>query len=168
MKKRKMQNIGREAEDNVMDGFEMKAGNLAHFFSQLDPNTSVYNPSEGRFAVAASDADIDHLAKVYCGDDHVCECNHDEYNCDCNDRIMYKYGDEPDDIKIYDTGNFHEDNLNMDTDFAMFMGANQHALANAIADVIAENTDNIISNIIDYQNTKNKRAAIEIARVVRK
>ena len=58
---------GNHCED-TMGNVEMKAGNLAHFFSKLDPDTSVYTVGDGHFSVIASDEDIANLEAAYCVD----------------------------------------------------------------------------------------------------
>ena len=51
--------------DETKGLLEMKAGALARVFSQLDPNTPVYNNGEGRFIINASNNDIEKLARAF-------------------------------------------------------------------------------------------------------
>ena len=157
---------------------EMKAGNLAHFFSQLDPSTSVYAIGDGRFAVHTSNADIKALENEYC-EDGDCEFTHDQHlcncDCECNDNFVdnlfkyepnVQYGDDAN-ISGYLSNDFESDNAKMDLDITTSVAMEQYRMIEDICEVAAAHTANMINNLVDYQNAKNKRAMIEVARVVK-
>ena len=144
---------------------EMKAGNLAHFFSQLDPSTSVYAIGDGRFAVHASNADIKALQNEYC-EDGDCECNDNFVDNLFKYEPNVQYGDDAN-ISGYLSNDFESDNAKMDLDITTSVAMEQYRMIKDICEVAAAHTANMINNLVDYQNAKNKRAMIEVARVVK-
>lgn len=151
---------GNHCED-TMGNVEMKAGNLAHFFSKLDPDTSVYTVGDGHFSIAASDEDIANLEAAYCDD---CAEQSEPVG-----KTQVRYGDHnPAALAIYDTGDFDKDTINMDTDFAMYLSAGVSSMQNEINNVINNHFDRMLDNLCDYQNVKNDRTKVEVARVVNK
>lgn len=150
---------GNHCED-TMGNVEMKAGNLAHFFSKLDPDTSVYTVGDGHFSIAASDEDIASLENTYCGD-----CAEPSPV----DKSQVTYGDhDPAALALYSTGDFNKDTANMDTDFAMYLVNGAINMREAVSDIINNHFDRMLDNLCDYQNVKNDRTKVEVARVVNK
>lgn len=151
---------------------ELKAGNLAEFFSQLNPDTSVYNTGEGQFEIDASDEEIQRLA-------NPCECNYGscaECKCDTTPDIngiprseMYGYaGPEIQNIaRSFDSGNYSRDIEDMDVAIAMYIADVQSELCSKIKDtvdnMIADATMDAVKNLIEYQNARNVRTEMELA-----
>ena len=130
---------------------------IAHFFSVLDPDTPVV---DGHFSIAASDEDIANLENTYCGD-----CAEPSPV----DKSQVTYGDhDPAALALYDTGDFNKDTANMDTGFAMYLSACVSSMQNEINNVINNHFDRMLDNLCDYQNVKNDRTKVEVARVVNK
>lgn len=161
---------------------ELKAGNLARFFSQLDPNTSVYNTGEGHFEVHASEEEIQHLADFYGANDEVPEtyecdnCTNPECKCSNTSNIddipktaIYGYaGPEVQDIaRSFDSGDFAYDVEDMDTAIGMYVAHKQNELINNIKGMITDTTKNIMNNLVEYQNVKNVRTKNEIIAITR-
>ena len=168
MKNSKKQRLAREVEQNMcacnnnptMGNVELKAGNLAHLFGQLDPETSVFTTGDGQFAIHASDADIERLEQTYC-DDLACA---NDYN-PLDEEPKETYGDVVD-ISNYDTGNFAVDTENMDCDFAHYIASELIETNNLISMVLENHAKNVLDNLVNYQNTKNTRTKVEVARVI--
>lgn len=151
---------GNHCED-TMGNVEMKAGNLAHFFSKLDPDTSVYTVGDGHFSVIASDEDIANLEAAYCDD-----CTEPSEPVDIS---QVTYGDHnPAALALYDTGDFNKDTINMDTDFAKYLVNGAINMREAVIETINNHFDSMLDNLCDYQNVKNDRTKVEVARVVTK
>ena len=151
---------GNHCED-TMGNVEMKAGNLAHFFSKLDPDTPVYTVGDGHFSFVASDNDIANLEDTYYG-----ECAEPLKPVD---KSQVMYGDHnPKVLASYDTGDFNEDTANMDTDFAFYLATGITNMQKEINNVINDHFDRILDNFCDYQNVKNDRTKVEVARVITK
>ena len=144
---------------------ELKAGELAEFFGQLDPNASVYNIDEGEYIVKSPEdgTDLDSVEDI-----QKCDNTNDLFPY-AEEEPIEKYGDDVD-ISDYDTGNIAEDMRNMDAKFAHFIAADQIALRNQMCNIIdkmiCDNTKYLIDNVVNYQNTKNKRGLVEVARIV--
>ena len=144
---------------------ELKAGELTNFFNQLDPNASVYNIDEGEYIVKSPEdgTDLDLVEDI-----QKCDNTNDLFPY-AEEEPIEKYGDDAD-ISQYDTGNITEDMRNMDTDFAHFIAADQIALRNQMCNIIDkminDNAKYLIDNVVNYQNTKNKRGLVEVARIV--
>ena len=144
---------------------ELKAGELADFFNQLDPNASVYNIDEGEYIVKSPEdgTDLDLVEDI-----QKCDNTNDLFPY-AEEEPIEKYGDDVD-ISDYDTGNITEDMCNMDTDFAQFITQNQinlrNQMCNLVDNLVLNNTKYIIDNVVNYQNTKNKRGLVEVARIV--
>ena len=151
---------GNHCED-TMGNVEMKAGNLAHLFSKLDPDTSVYTVGDGHFSVIASDEDIANLEAAYCDD-----CTEPSEPVDIS---QVTYGDHnPAALALYDTGDFNKDTINMDTDFAKYLVNGAINMREAVIETINNYFDSMLDNFCDYQNVKNDRTKVEVARVVTK
>lgn len=160
---------------------EIKAGSLARVFSQLDPNTSVYNDGEGSFIVAASDEDINKLADFYgvkeYDDEQEAECCCNCNTCEQHDIKGVRYGiiskESAETVdREYSSGDIVQDMYNMDTDFANYYADKTTAFAAELKNAIGSITDkyacDVIGNLCDYQNSKNYRTEKEMIRLVDK
>ena len=79
------------------------------------------------------------------------------------------YGDHnPAALALYDTGDFNKDTINMDTDFAMYLVNGAINMREAVIGTINNYFDSMFDNLCDYQNVKNDRTKVEVARVVTK
>ena len=79
------------------------------------------------------------------------------------------YGDHnPAALALYDTGDFNKDTINMDTDFAMYLVNGAINMREAVIGTINNYFDSMLDNFCDYQNVKNDRTKVEVARVVTK
>ena len=77
-----------------------------------------------------------------------------------------QYGDDAN-ISGYLSNDFESDNAKMDLDITTSVAMEQYRMIKDICEVAAAHTANMINNLVDYQNAKNKRAMIEVARVVK-
>lgn len=160
-KKKEIKNQEVISQQKIVDALnqckELKAGELADFFSQLDPNASVYNIDEGEYIVKSPEdgTDLDLVEDIQ--------------KCDNTNDLLFPYAEE-EPIEKYDTGNITEDMCNMDTDFAQFIIQNQinlrNQMCNLVGNLVLNNTKYLIDNVVNYQNTKNKRGLVEVARIV--
>ena len=168
-KKKEIKNQEVVSQQKIVDALnqckELKAGELAEFFGQLDPNASVYNIDEGEYIVKSPEdgTDLDSVEDI-----QKCDNTNDLFPY-AEEEPIEKYGDDVD-ISDYDTGNITEDMCNMDTDFAHFIAADQIALRNQMCNIIEkminDNAKYLIGNVLNYQDTKNKRGLVEVARIV--
>ena len=146
---------------DTMGNIEMKAGDLAYFFSKLVPDASVYTVGDGRFSIVTSDEDIANLEVAYCDD-----CTEPSESVD---KSQVMYGDHnPAALALYDTGDFNKDTINMDTDFAMRLVNGAINMREAVIETINNHFGSMLDNFCDYQNVKNDRTKVEVARVITK
>lgn len=164
--------------DETKGLLEMKAGALARVFSQLDPNTPVYNNGEGRFIINASNNDIEKLAASYDNEfeeemksynTEPCKCG-EHCECGCGDNLpVYGHPTQADIVDVndfYNSGDIDADMASMDEDFAQYQLSRTIALNEEILNAIDKYEKEMLNNLVSYQNSKNYRAKKEMVRLV--
>ena len=122
---------------------EFKAGALAEFFSEFNPNASVYKSDNGFGFIVK-----DETTTTAFGTDQVSK------------------QDEKLNLENYNTDDYLNDMNKMDEDFTQFIDDNQYDLKEQIYGMITENTKNILDNLAKYQDIKNERAKIQVIKVI--